>query len=157
MCLNNSCFRHYQNFHGIFLFKGHIEFKPVDLNKLQERHLSYVVKQFGPTEGMVDSYYQLGDATMLQVSRPINSTMSRMKTTDGKMSSKMVLHQSVKINNLQSIAHRFWIQLGILNDIKSSIVAYKQSKNESCLNFDGFSCGFVFKTLLFKPINRLLN
>lgn len=111
--------------------------------ELQAKHLSYVVKQYGPLEGVVDSYYRLTNDAMLQVSYLVNGSMPQSILADGKMASKMVLHQSIAINNFRSIAHKFWIQLGILNDIKESILFYKESRDSSALAFRSLNSRLV--------------
>lgn len=107
--------------------------------ELQAKHLSYVVKQYGPIEGVVDSYYRLSNDALLQVSQLVNGSMPQSILADGKISSKMVLHQSISINNYRSIAHKFWIQLGILNSIKDTILAYKETRDVSALIFQSFN------------------
>lgn len=111
--------------------------------ELQAKHLSYVVKQNGPLEGVVDSYYRLGNDALLQVSHLINGSMPQSIIADGKMASKMILHQSISINNYRSIAHKFWIQLGILNNIKETILAYKESRDPSVLTFNSLNSRLV--------------
>lgn len=139
----------------LWFCQGAHPFEPIDLTELQAKHLSYVVKQYGPSEGMVDSFYRLGRDAVLQVSHTVNST-SQSITTDGKTATKMALHQSVEINNIQSIAHKFWIQLGILNDIKDTIIAYKETKNPRSLIFRGSnSQGLVVN--YFNWLNEVLN
>ncbi|XP_031631660.1 protein zwilch [Contarinia nasturtii] len=124
---------------GILTFNGVINFEPINLMELQKQHVNYVVKQYGPIEGMVDNYYRLGNDAMLQVSRPVNGSTTQSILNDEKTASKMVLHQSIQVNNLQSIAKKFWIQLDILNNIKQTIVSYKETKDPECLTFKGHS------------------
>lgn len=124
--------------------------------KLQAEHLSSVVKQYGPSEGMIDSYYRLGSDATLQVSYTVNGAISQSIITDGKTASKMVLHQSVQINNFQSIAKKFWIQLDILNDIKDTIITYKESKDQKHLRFNGSnSHGLVWFCCNFEMCNGM--
>lgn len=118
------------------VLQGVVDFKPINLIELQSKHLSYVVKQYGSIEGMIDSYYRLGNDALLQVSRSVNGSMAQ-SINDGKSASKMVLHQTIQVNNFKSVARKFWIQLGILDDIKETIVSYKESKDMSCLIFKG--------------------
>lgn len=125
------------------LFQGIVDFQPINMAELQAKHLSYVGKQYGPLEGVVDSYYRLGNDALLQVSHLVNGSMPQSILADGKMASKMILHQSISINNYRSIAHKFWIQLGILNDIKETILAYKESRELSALNFRSFNSRLV--------------
>lgn len=113
--------------------------------ELQAKHLSYVVKQYGPLEGVVDSYYRLGKDALLQVSHLVNGSMPQSILADGKIASKMILHQSIAINNFGSIAHKFWIQLGILNDIKETILSYKESRDSSALTFRSLNKRLVFE------------
>lgn len=121
------------------IFQGIVDFQPINMAELQAKHMSYVVKQYGPLEGIVDSYYRLSNDALLQVSHLVNGSMSQSMLSNGKMASKMVLHQSVSINNNhRSIAHKFWIQLGILNNIKETIVAYKETGDSSGLTFHSF-------------------
>lgn len=110
--------------------------------ELQAKHLSYVGKQYGPIEGMVDSYYRLSNDAMLQVSYLVNGSMPQSILADGKSAAKMVLHQSISINKFHSITHKFWIQLGILDSIKETIVAYKETKDLSKLYYNSFSSRF---------------
>lgn len=121
--------------------------------ELQAKHLSYVVKQYGPLEGVVDSYYRLTNDVLLQVSHLVNGSMPQSILADGKMASKMVLHQSIAINNFRSIAHKFWIQLGILNDIKESILSYKESRDSSELAFRSLNSRLVQPFLLKNSIS----
>lgn len=115
--------------------------------ELQAKHLSYVVKQYGPLEGVVDSYYRLGNDVLLQVSHLVNGSMPQSILADGKMASKMILHQSIAINNFRSIAHKFWIQLGILNDIKETILSYKEFRDSSALTFHSLNKRLVVRTV----------
>lgn len=115
-------------------FQGVIDFQPINLTELHTKHLSYVVKQYGPIECMIDNYYRLGNDALLQVSRSLNG---QSVLNDNKSASKMVLHQSIQVNNFKSIAKKFWIQLGTLDDIKETIVSYKESRDSSCLIFKG--------------------
>lgn len=127
-----------------FLIQGIVNFEPVNMAELQAKHLSYVVKQYGSIEGMVDGFYQLGNDAMLQVSHLVNGSMPQSILSDGKSAAKMVLHQSISINNLcRSIAYKFWIQLGILDNIKETIIAYKETKDPSKLVFNSFSSRLV--------------
>ncbi|XP_055324770.1 protein zwilch [Sitodiplosis mosellana] len=122
---------------GILRYNGVVDFKPINLIELQSKHLSYVVKQYGPIEGMIDNYYRLSNDAMLQVSRPVNGSMAQSIINDGKVASKMVLHQTIQVNNFKSVAKKFWIQLGILDDMKETIVSYKELRDLSCLVFKG--------------------
>lgn len=108
--------------------------------ELEAKHQAIVTKQYGSIEGMIDSYYRLGNDTMLQVSRSteVNGKMTQSMMTDGNAASKMTLHQLVHIGNVRSIASIFWIQLGILDSIKDTIVSYKETKNRDYLIFKGF-------------------
>lgn len=140
-------------------FQGVIDFKPINLIELQSKHLSYVVKQYGPIEGMIDNYYRLGNDALLQVSRSVNGSMAQSILNDGKSASKMVLHQSIQVNNFKSIAKKFWIQLGILDDIKDTIVSYKETRDASYLTFKGHGQMLVFieeNFVLFQDYNSLL-
>lgn len=110
---------------------------------LQAEHMSYVGKQYGQLEGMIDSYYQLGNDALLQVSRSVNGSMPQSILTDGKTTSKMTLHQSVPVNNYRSVAHKFWIQLGILDDIKQTIATYKETRDLGTLIFSSFGSRLV--------------
>lgn len=127
------------------ILQGVIDFKPINLIELQTKHLSYVVKQYGPIEGTIDNYYRLGNDVLLQVSRSVNGSMAQSILNDGKSASKMILHQSIQVNNFRSIASKFWIQLGILDDIKETILSYKETRDPSNLIFKGHGGhGLVF-------------
>lgn len=131
------------------VLQGVVDFKPINLIDLQSKHLSYVVKQYGSIEGMIDNYYRLGNDALLQVSRSVNGSMAQSIINDGKSASKMVLHQTIQVNNFKSVARKFWIQLGILDDIKETIVSYKESKAMSCLIFKGHGGhGFVLNEII---------
>lgn len=122
---------------------------------LQAKQLAYVGKQYGPLEGAVDSYYRLGNDALLQVSHLVNGSLPQSILTDGKTASKMILHQSISINNYRSIAHKFWIQLGILNDIKETVLAYKETRDASVLTFQSFNSRLVAKQFNCCTIFRL--
>lgn len=125
--------------------QGIHSFEPINLMELQSKHLSYVIKQYGPIEGMIDYYYELGNDAMLQVSRSVIGLVTQSLQTDGKTAARMTLHQSVEVNKFisKSIAKKFWIQLGILDDIKEMIVNYKESRDANCLMFKGHGHGLV--------------
>lgn len=115
-----------------------IDFGPVNLTDLHSKHIATVGKQYGSIEGMIDNYYRLESDAMLQVSRSVNGSLTQSLMSDG-MASKIILHQSILVNhNVRSIASKFWIQLGILDDIKDTIVDYKQSKDSNCLFLKSF-------------------
>lgn len=138
MTMGSHLIRHTTVKHVIFL-QGKVDFQQINMAEMQAKHLSYVVKQYGPIEGVIDSHYRLSNDTYLQVKQLVNGSMPQSILVDGKMASKMILHQSIPINNYRSIAHKFWIQLGILNDIKETILAYKESRDPSVLTFHSFN------------------
>lgn len=111
--------------------------------ELQAKHYSYVVKQYGPIEGMVDSFYRLGPDAMLQVSHTVNGSMPQSILADGKSAAKMILHQTVSISQFQPSTRQFWIQLGILDNIKETILTYKDTKDPNSLVFKSFTSRFV--------------
>lgn len=115
--------------------QGVVDFHQINTVQLQAKHLSYVVKQYGPIEGLVDSHYRLSNDANLQVTHLVNGSVPQTILTDGKMASKMILHQTIPINNYRSIAYKFWIQLEILNEIKETVELYKQSKDPVTLCF----------------------
>lgn len=93
---------------------------------------------------MVDSYYQLNtdttDATVtLQVSKVTNGLV---KHFTNEAPSKMILHQSIKINNFTSIIFKFWRQICIIDTIKESVVNFKETKDPSTLVFNITSDGY---------------
>lgn len=111
--------------------------------ELQAKHNSYVVKQYGPIEGMVDSFYRLGNDATLQVSHTANGSMPQSILVDGKNVAKMMLHQTVSISHFQPSTRKFWIQLGILDSIKETIITYKDTKDPKSLVYKSFSSRFV--------------
>lgn len=117
-----------------------VDFGPINLMELQAKHQAIVMKQYGPMECMIDSYYRLGNESMLQVSHSavVNGKMTPSMMADRNAASKITLHQSIHIGNVRSIASKFWIQLGILDEIKDAIVSYKETKTRDFLNFKGF-------------------
>lgn len=106
-------------------------------------HHSYVIKQYGALEGIIDSFYHLCNNAVLQVSHSVNNSMPQSILADGKSAAKMILHQTISINRFQSSTQNFWIQLGILDSIKETIVAYKNTKDPNKLEFSSFSSRFV--------------
>lgn len=90
-------------------------------------------------ETLNDSYYQLHSspdgAITLQLSREIGGILTQ-PMVDGKSSSKLTLHQSVRIDNYGSIAAQFWGQLDVLNMIKDSIIQYKETRDPNALAFN---------------------
>lgn len=127
-----------------FLKQGLVPYEPIDLLQLFAKHALYVPMQLGVVEMMVDSYYQLNtdtpDATVtLQVSKVTNGLV---KHFTNETPSKMILHQSIKINNFTSSIFKFWRQICVINTIKESVVNFKETKDPSALVFNITSEGY---------------
>lgn len=89
-------------------------------------------------ETTIDSYYQLNienNNMKLQLSRSISGRLSSKTFKDFDRDSRMILHQSVPIDNPDSIVETFWRQIKILNIIKESIVAFKETDDPSYLTY----------------------
>lgn len=127
------------------LFQGLIPFEPIDLEKLSEKHALYVSQQIGQVEIMLDNFYQLPTDTsdaaiMLQVSRTMTG---QMKQPINRSASKIILHQSVRINNLSSTITTFWRQICIIDTIKESVINFKETKDPCMLIFNVGVDGYV--------------
>lgn len=127
-----------------FSKQGLVPYEPIDLSKLFAKHALYAPMQLGVVEMMVDSYYQLNtdtpDATVtLQVSKVTNGLVKQFAN---EAPSKMILHQSIKINNFTSIIFKFWRQICIIDTIKESVVNFKETKDPSTLIFNITSEGY---------------
>lgn len=89
-------------------------------------------------ETTIDSYYQLNidnNNMKLQLSRSMSGRLTSKTVKDFDRDSRMILHQSVPIDNPDSIVETFWRQIKILNIIKEAIVAYKDTEEQSYLVF----------------------
>lgn len=89
-------------------------------------------------ETTIDSYYQLNidnNNMKLQLSRSTSGRLTSKTVKDFDRDSRMILHQSVRIDNPDSIIETFWRQIKILNIIKEAIVAYKDNEEPSYLVF----------------------
>lgn len=110
----------------------------MDLGKLERKHLSYISKPNNIMDTTIDSYYQLdvGNNNMkLQLSHSTSGRLSSKTVKDFDRDSRMILHQSVPIDNTDSIIETFWRQIKILNIIKETIVSYKDTDDHSYLVF----------------------
>lgn len=81
----------------------------------------------------------------LQVSRTMTGPVRR---PTNEMPSKVILHQSIKINNFQSIIEKFWRQICIIDSIKESVVDFKETKDPAALVFNISRDGCVILSLL---------
>lgn len=110
--------------------QGFTEFKLIDVICLQSKHLLYAPKHSTQTNSTIDTYYDLCNSherkMKLQISFEINGTVTQSILAKQKDSLKMTLHQSVRINNIKSVASKFWRQIHHLNTIKENIIAYKE-------------------------------
>lgn len=119
-----------------FLVQGQCPYDEIDLNKLENKHLSYISKPNNIMETTIDSYYQLNvenNNMHLQLSRSISGRLSSKTFKDFDRDSRMILHQTVPIDNPDSIVETFWRQIKILNIIKEAIVAFKDTEELSYL------------------------
>lgn len=69
----------------------------------------------------------------LQISFELNGPLTQSILAKQKDSLKMTLHQSVRINNITSVASKFWRQIHHLNTIKENIIAYKEDLDSKYL------------------------
>lgn len=98
------------------------------MKNLTDRHFSYTNGE--SVNVNIDSYFNLhGNNIVLQVSRSKSAKVMQTFLNDNTIYDRMVLHQSVRIGDPDSVAMEFWIQLDILNTIKNTIVAYRESKD----------------------------
>lgn len=68
------------------------------------------------------------------MSREIAGILTQAAIDDKRTPPRLLLHQSVRIENYDSIAEMFWRQLVTLDRIKKSIVDYKESEDLSYLD-----------------------
>lgn len=118
--------------------QGQCSYEEMDLNKLESKHLSYISKPNSIMETTIDSFYQLNienNNMKLQLSRSMSGRLSSITVNDIDRNSRMILHQSVPIDNPNSIVETFWRQIKILNIIKEAIVAFKDTDEQSYLVF----------------------
>lgn len=87
----------------------------------------------------VDVYFQLNSGlnnVKLQLSSSVRDSLSNFRLNNYEKYSRITLHQTVAINNLDSVAEIFWRQINILDQIKDSIVAFKESADSDDLVYN---------------------
>lgn len=100
------------------------------MKDLTDKHFSYVNMMGEPLNVTIDAYFNLHENNIvLQVSRSKSAKVMQNFLEDNTVYDQMVLHQSVRIGDHDSVAMEFWIQLDILNTIKNIIVAYRESED----------------------------
>lgn len=96
---------------------------------MQKKHLSYIPNHNGKIKNFIDTYFRVEDNNNIeiQLSRSTDGLLTNAVLTDLWKNARIILHQTVKINNTESIAEEFWRQLTILEIIKDNIVTYNES------------------------------
>lgn len=113
--------------------QGVISYETINLNNLQAKHFSYIPKHNNQIETTIDSYFQIQNGMKLQLSRSISGPLMPVMLHDYEKHSRIILHQSVPIDNNNSVAEAFWRQIKILDLIKDDIAAYKESGDKRYL------------------------
>lgn len=88
---------------------------------------------------IIDAYFQLNsdlNNITLQLSSSVSDSLANVRLNNYEKYSRITLHQSVFINNHNSVAETFWRQIIILNNTKDSIVAFKMTSNSDDLIYN---------------------
>lgn len=82
----------------------------------------------------------------LQVTYDMNGMLTQSDISKNKSSVKVTLHQSIRINNLDSAAWKLWRQIDQLHAIKDAIQAYREYEDAQYLKLD-ITCDSDFAEL----------
>lgn len=108
-------------------------YNDVNLEKMKKEHFSYIYVKNNKINVSIDSYFNIQSSCVLQVSRSNSGPLNETFLNDNSKHDKLVLHQTVRIGDSDSLAEEFWNQLIILDLIKEDIVAYQESEDISDL------------------------
>lgn len=107
-----------------------IEYNDVKMKTLTEKHFSYTNMMGEQLNVTIDTYFNLHENNIvLQVSRSKSSKTMQNFLVDNTIYDRLILHQSIRIGDRESVAMEFWMQLEILDTIKKSIVLYRESED----------------------------
>lgn len=83
-------------------------------------------------EAEIDAYFQLSSGlnnVKLQLSSTVADSLVNVRLNNYEKYPRITLHQNVAVSNPDSAAETFWRQINILDMIKDSIVAFKETSD----------------------------
>lgn len=116
---------------------------------LYGKHTSYLGSKKNATVSTdIDKYYDMKENNniVFQVSQSTSGNVGQHNLTDNTMFEKIILHQTVKIGDTNSVTLQLWMQLQMINSIKADIVNYRESNDLNDLVYEVASSRFVMST-----------
>lgn len=116
---------------------------------LYGKHTSYLGSKKNATVSTdIDKYYDMKENNniVFQVSQSTSGNVGQHNLTDNTMFEKIILHQTIKIGDTNSVTLQLWMQLQMINSIKADIVNYRESNDPNDLVYEVASSRFVTST-----------
>lgn len=114
---------------GIVKFTGHLNYGQIDIVKLLHKHSSYLS---GPTSVATHIQTQFIIQPFLTMQLSWNST-SPVPSLSSNRNADILLFQTVRVGNNASVADDYWRQLMRLDQIKRTIVEFKEDEDRNVL------------------------
>lgn len=111
-----------------------VSFDSISLENLKEKHLAYLPNAKAMRASVavtIDKFFNMkeNNKIVFQVTQSAAGLLTQNHLNDNTNYTKIILHQTIKIGDTDSIALEFWMQLTMLNNIKTDIINYQESND----------------------------